>query len=243
MDKNKLASVAAVFFDADGTLFTFSSPIAHQYAQVLKQFDISLDVEVLSQTIHIVWKRMHGQYLRKDNGYQTSADREYAFWQNFFYTVCKQAGCDSVPAAAFEAVYTHFATLSARPLHPDAYALISRLKAAGLIVGVLSNHDARIKQLISGSSIAPLIDFVFTVADTGFKKPSPNTFSYVERFTGLKPGALLYVGNDYHCDYEGARAAGWQAFHIDAESSDSEAPYKLNSLSELHRVLPQCRPV
>jgi REG-2-like HAD superfamily hydrolase len=242
LKKNQLASVEAVFFDADGTLLTFSAPVALQYAQVLKRFDMILDVDILDQTIRIVWQRMYGQYLNEANGFQTSADREYAFWQTFFYTVCKEVGCNAVPDTAFDAIYTHFATLAARPLHQDAHAVISALKATGLSVGILSNHDARIKQLISASSIAPLLDVIFTVTDTGFKKPSQNAFRHVEHFTGLEPRALLYVGNDYCCDYQGARAAGWQAFLIDAQRAATGEVDMLNSLTELSHVLSDCRP-
>ena len=110
MKKNQLASVEAVYFDADGTLLTFSAPIALQYAQVLKRFDIILDVNILAQTLRIVWQRMYGQYLNEENGFQTSADREYAFWQTFFYTVCKEVGCIAVPDQAVDAIYTHRST-------------------------------------------------------------------------------------------------------------------------------------
>ena len=225
----------AVFFDADGTLLTFSESIGAQYAGLFREFGVSLSADEVERAIWATWKERSVLYLNEAGGYRTSAEQELVFWKGFFAAVCTMLGCDN-PAGLFEAVYKHFASPLARPLKSGALDLLESLHERGLVVAVLSNHDARLRTVLTGSPVAHLLKDILTSDVTGYKKPAPEAFEYAASSIGIPGSEILHIGNDLHCDFKGALAAGWQALLLDEERK-FEGDKAVRSVESLHEVL------
>jgi len=80
-------------------------------------------------------------------------------------------------------------------------------------VGLLTNGFASIQRakLAHFPELSRHAHCVIISEEVGVAKPHPELFSYAAAQAGFPPEALLYVGDSFHSDVQGARQAGWQA--------------------------------
>jgi putative hydrolase of the HAD superfamily len=88
---------------------------------------------------------------------------------------------------------------------------LSRLKAAGLRLGVVSNSDGRVEQALQAAGLREYFDVVIDSALVGLEKPDPRIFRAALDALGVQPDEALYVGDLYEIDVLGAQAAGLRA--------------------------------
>jgi len=98
---------------------------------------------------------------------------------------------------------------------PEAGAALRRVKAAGLIAGVISNSDGSVRSILEETGLARHLDFVIDSAVVGVEKPDPRIFRLALEHAGVPPEAALYVGDLYSVDVVGARRAGLDAVLLD----------------------------
>lgn len=217
------SDIEAVLFDADGTLLTFNGSPALHYAAVLREHGCTVDEQEIETAFRAVWKERADVYLNREHSFVTDTEREYQFWQQFVAAVCDTAGCQNVPEAVFEAIYELFSRSEVRPLRSGMQELVEML-AARTKIGVLSNHDVRVKKVLGRSPIGQRISFILTAEEVGYKKPASALFVAAAHAFRVPVDRLLYVGNDYECDYRGARAAGMQAILLDEQREYRHEP-------------------
>lgn len=100
-----------------------------------------------------------------------------------------------------------------RTLVDGARDLLSRLRGAGLTVGVLSNGFADVQhRKIASAGIGPLIDLTVLSDDIGVNKPDVRIYRHAMESAGNPdPATHLMIGDNPATDIEGAIAAGWHA--------------------------------
>lgn len=77
---------------------------------------------------------------------------------------------------------------------------------------------------------------VLTADFLGAAKPHREAFDKATEVLGFASSGLTYVGDDFALDVLAARAAGWQAFHLDRFDTGC-AQDCIRSLSELPALL------
>ena len=96
-----------------------------------------------------------------------------------------------------------------------ASAALARAKAAGLVVGVISNSNGSVEGTLEATGLAARIDFVLDSSRVGVEKPDPRIFRLGVERAGVTPDEAVYVGDLYSVDVLGARAAGLAGILID----------------------------
>ena len=113
-------------------------------------------------------------------------------------------------------------------------AALRALKGAGLRLAVVSNANGTVRQLLDRLGF---LDFFVAVVDSGeegVEKPDPRIFQIALERTGGDPGEVLHVGDIYHVDVVGARAAGLRVVLVDEAGLYPEADCpRVRSLAEL----------
>lgn len=92
----------------------------------------------------------------------------------------------------------------------DANPVLDRLSAMGLRLGIVTNgYHEEAKEVLTQVGI-PLEMFTVIVGrdTTNALKPDPRPFLHGAGSFGFRPDEILFVGDDYNKDYEGARGAG-----------------------------------
>jgi putative hydrolase of the HAD superfamily len=97
----------------------------------------------------------------------------------------------------------------------EAGAALRRVKAAGLVAGVVSNSNGSVRSALERAGLAGHLDFVIDSAVVGVEKPDPRIFRLALEAAGVPPVAARYVGDLYSVDVVGARQAGLDAVLLD----------------------------
>lgn len=93
---------------------------------------------------------------------------------------------------------------------PRAEALLQRLKARGLRVGVLSNTLPSLKESLAYHGLEGYVDGFFASCALGVAKPDPRAFLLALEGLGLAPEETLYLDDDPE-NVETARRLGLRA--------------------------------
>jgi HAD superfamily hydrolase (TIGR01509 family) len=117
-------------------------------------------------------------------------------------------------AVAFRRGYNPPAGLFDRP-DPGARAAIREAKAAGLVVGVVSNSNGSAHALLHGAGLASELDFVIDSGLVGVEKPDPRIFRLGLERAGVAAHEAVYIGDLYSIDVLGSRAAGLGSVLLD----------------------------
>jgi putative hydrolase of the HAD superfamily len=198
------AGVEAVVFDWGGTLTRWHDIDFHAESLALAQAVVNADhdVEVSRSRLHAAGATVWG----RSRDHQQSATVADLF---------AEAGLDHDPAlltAYYKFWEPHTLT------DPEAAPLFTRLRDAGIRVGVLSNtiwprawHDGFFRR----DGVLDLIDGAVYTSEVPWTKPSPLAFrAALDAVGATDPARCVYVGDRLYDDVWGAQSAGLRAIHI-----------------------------
>ena len=209
----------AVFFDAVGTLLHPDPPAADAYALVGERFGSRLPRAVITRRFGAAFRRQ--DELDRTSGLHSGEEREVARWRGIVAEVLDDV---ADPDGCFRELYDHFARPAAWRVEPDAAATLHALAARGLVLGVCSNFDHRLRGLLTGlPELARIRQFVIS-SEVGWKKPAPGFFAEVVRAAEAPANRVLIVGDDVDNDFAGASAAGLHALLFDPHGHSNLAP-------------------
>jgi HAD superfamily hydrolase (TIGR01509 family) len=81
---------------------------------------------------------------------------------------------------------------------------------------VVSNANGTLLSMFTRLGLAPAFDVVFDSHVVGIEKPDPRYFQLALERSGARAETTVHVGDLYHVDVVGARAAGIAAILLDA---------------------------
>lgn len=92
---------------------------------------------------------------------------------------------------------------------------LQRARAAGLRLGVVSNSEGKLAELLVRVGLMGLLELVVDSGLEGVRKPDPEIFRRALARLAVPPDQALYAGDIPEVDVVGARAAGMEAVLID----------------------------
>jgi putative hydrolase of the HAD superfamily len=98
----------------------------------------------------------------------------------------------------------------------DVPPALAALRARGLRLVVVSNANGTLLSMFTRLGLAPAFDVVFDSHVVGIEKPDPRYFQLALEQSGARAETTVHVGDLYHVDVVGARAAGIRAILLDA---------------------------
>lgn len=199
----------AVFFDAAGTLVRCEPSVGTIYARVTERLGARVDERDFVAAFAALWPS-HTDLARR-RGPTTSEEVERGWWRGFTREVASRVGLPIDADAWFEALWEEFARPDAWALYPEVEETLTRLRAGGTRVGILTNWDARCLRVFEGLGLTRLTDFVLVSSLVGARKPGRRIFEEALKRAGVVRQEALHVGDSLLDDYEGARAAGLEA--------------------------------
>jgi FMN phosphatase YigB (HAD superfamily) len=139
----------------------------------------------------------------------------------------------------------HGESITDADLYPDASPALAALRDAGLWVGIAGNQTARAAELLSTLNLP--VDAIATSGQWGIAKPDPAFFARLISWASGAPEEIVYVGDHPDNDIIPAKAAGLRTVHVrrgpwgylwaDAPRLKQNADWRINSLSELPKLL------
>jgi len=120
-------------------------------------------------------------------------------------------------------------------LFPDVGACLDRLSSSHSL-GVISNGEAQQQRSkLTKTGIAQRFSCILISEECGYAKPSREIFLRACELAGEPPTNVVYVGDRYDVDAEGARAAGLAGVWLDrrARATTDHVPPLIRGLDEL----------
>ena len=223
-----------VLFDAVGTLIRPDPPVAAAYEAAGRRHGSKLSRDEVAERFH----RSFAAQERVDDaalGYRTDEARERRRWRTIVAEVFGDvfARDERAGESLFAELWEHFARPASWRLFDDAGSTVRSLVGAGVVVGVASNFDARLPEVVA--ALLPEIpgELVFASSLVGWKKPSREFFRSCEARLGRSAAEMTLVGDDLVNDFEAAAAAGWRSVLVDREGTTSVDGSRIASLGDL----------
>lgn len=211
--------IKAVTFDIGGTLIEPWPSVGHIYAEVAARYGLkNLSADALNRRFRAAWKARPG-----------FAHSRIA-WAELVDEVFSGLVSDAPHGTFFPALYERFAEAAAWRIFEDVVPALDTLAAHGIRLGVISNWDERLRELLCSLELDRHFEALAISYEVGSCKPSAAIFNRIAATLGLPANTILHVGDSVEMDVAGARAAGFQALRIDRTSG---RPGELRSLAEL----------
>ena len=159
------------------------------------------------------------------------------FGRRYYATLLKSVGV--APAERLCAqIYSEFQRVENWRGYPDAIPVLRELKARGYRLGVVSNWEEWLDQLLAALGMSDVFEVMMRVRQFGPTSPDPSIFLEALRALDVRPDAAVHVGDSLRDDVCGAQAAGIRAILIDRSDRFPDAGVeRVLNLSELLSIL------
>lgn len=230
----------AVLFDLDGTL-RHSQPDSFQafldYLAELGHTPSAAEIQAGQRWVHYYWA-IAPELIQDltELGHNTPS-----FWRRQTERQLMALNVSGDVPTLAQTIHASFETRY-QPLHhvpPDVPATLIHLRQAGYRLGLVSNRKEALDDLVAEIGLTPYFDFVLSAGQINSWKPDPRIFQHALTLVQCQPHEVVYVGDNYYADIEGARRAGLAPVLIDPLNlfPDPGCPV-IHTIDQLSQLLP-----
>ena len=223
--------IQTVFLDAGGVLVW---PNWTRVSEALARHGVRVPASTLASAEPHAKKRL-------DTGKVVQATNDRQRGWTYFNLVLEEAGIplDDATAAALGELDAYHQRANLWESTPDEVRpALASLRARGLRLVVVSNSNGRLHQLFERIGLLDAFDYVFDSHHEGVEKPDPRFFEIALERSGARAADTVHVGDLYHVDVVGARAAGITPVLFDAANLYPDADcLRVRSLADLPAAL------
>ena len=172
------AMLRAVLFDATGTLFVTREEVGEVYSRFAAQHGVELPGWRLDDAFRRVLGRAPSRvFPDADSSAVPALERKW--WWNVVRSTILAA--DSTARfrdfdVFFDALYTFYATADAWELRPGALRSLRAAHSRSLRIGLISNFDHRIVDILEALDISQFFEFICIPSEVRIEKPDPGIF-------------------------------------------------------------------
>lgn len=156
---------------------------------------------------------------RLDTGGTIRATNDRQRGWTYFNLVLTDAGIplsDATDAALAELHAYHDQFNLWETVPDDVRPALAALRAGGYRLVVVSNANGTLHRVFDRLGLTSALDLIFDSYNEGVEKPDPRFFRIALDRAGAAPESTVHVGDLYHVDVAGARAAGITPVLIDS---------------------------
>lgn len=223
--------IQTLFLDAGGVLV---NPNWDRVSDALARHGVSVAAARMAEAEPRAKKRLDtGDTIRATNDQQRG-------W-TYFNLVLTEAGValSDATAAALAELHTYHQTYNLWETVPDeVMPALAAFRATGRRLVVLSNANGTLHRAFDRLGLTTSFDVIFDSYQEGVEKPDPRFFHIALERSGADAATTMHVGDLYHVDVAGARAAGLTPALLDVGGLYPECDcLRVRSLTELVKVL------
>lgn len=227
------ATLDAVVFDLDGTLHDHNGSVTAALRTWLPALGADVDDGLIVSWFEI--EELH--FPQWSAGKITYQDQRRLRLIDFLPLIHVTPGPSKELDALYDGYLEHYE--ASWMAYGDVAQALETVEAAGLRIAILTNGTATQQRAkVAAIGLADRIDFILTSEEIGVGKPEPRAYLAVSQRLGVHPSRALHIGDRYDLDVLGARAAGFDAAHLDRPGSGpSGEPRRMRSLVEIDRFI------
>jgi putative hydrolase of the HAD superfamily len=231
------STIRAILFDLDGTL-RYNRPrfndILAKYAIEFGLADTPENRRNAERWLHFYWAQS-ADALRD---MESLGEQTPAFWENHTrrYLIAFGHAPDQAERIAPEIYSRMGAEYKPEPwIPPEVFAVLHELRAAGFLLGIVSNRNHPLDEELKIFGLDNYVDFNLTAGEANSWKPDPGIFVEAILRLQVSPAEVLYVGDNYYADVIGARNAGLRPVLLDPDGVFPDVECEV--IRELHDLI------
>lgn len=232
----RLTGFKAVFLDVFGTLLGIGD-VEAAYADVLHQHGYRASHDQVGTWL--TEARLEARQVPSGPAadFSISAEREWSRREAMIVAFLRRAGVSRGFDACREAIWDEWVGTRVFRLFPETASVLAQLKAAGFILGTVSNWEPRLAVLCTSLGIARYLDFIVASEAEGHAKPSRRLFELALKRAAVSPAEVLHVGDSLVEDVQAAESLGIRAVLVqrapNAPASHSPRVHSLQAVLPL----------
>jgi len=210
--------ITHLFFDAGNTLVFPNLPlVAEKLSQRGARVALS-DLERIEQETR--FKLDDPELIRSSN--------DGARWTLYFETIFRRCGVTDpgvIGTVLHELRTIHHTSNLWELVPPDVPAALRGLQGS-FRMSVISNANGTVREKLRRVGLLDFFETVLDSGEEGIEKPDPRIFHEAVKRTGASLEQSLYIGDMYHIDVAGARAAGMHVVLLDPAGLHRDKPVR-----------------
>jgi putative hydrolase of the HAD superfamily len=221
-----------VFLDAGGTLLAPWPSFARRFAIVAEAAGERFEQAEVEASL---------AEAARDAGWPTDwtdPATQRTFWEGFYHGTLGRLGPTGDRDELVDAMFTTFSDPATYRLFPDARPALEALRAAGIRLGLISNFEPWLLEVLELEGVRHLFEAEAVSGVLGVAKPDPAIFHAALAAAEVSAADAVHVGDSVPLDIEPAWAVGMAAVLVDRSGREgpSAAP-RLPDLSGLAALL------
>lgn len=205
-----------IFLDAVGTLFGIKGSVGKAYADIARQFGVTVSDEAVNVAFFNSFATASppifpGVKLEDIPNY------EYEWWQFIALETFQKVGAVDRFAdfsRFFEQLYNHFATAEPWFLYDDVIPTLERWQKRKIELGIISNFDSRLYLVLESLNLMDFFTSITISTEVSAAKPDKRIFLESLDKHDFQAKDAWHIGDSFKEDYQGAKAAGLKAILI-----------------------------
>lgn len=209
--------ITTLLLDAGGTLVF---PNFRRIADELARDGVVVDPDALARAEARVRLLMDDPAVITSIGTETDEMR----WYHYIESLARACGAEGVPAASVRRLKAyHDRDNLWEDVPPEVPAALAMLQKR-FRLGVVSNANGTVRAKFERLGLAGRFEVIVDSHEEGVEKPDPRLFRIALERMGARASETAYVGDLYHVDVAGARAAGLLAVLLDPHGFHADKP-------------------
>jgi putative hydrolase of the HAD superfamily len=208
--------IAAVSFDAAGTLFGLTEAVGETYARLALRHGFAVTPEATGRGFRAAFAEAPPLVAPRSAPPAERLRIEQAWWRRIVHATLVRAGAEVADPASFDALFgdafAHYARAGAWQLFDDVLPALEALLRSGKQLAVVSNFDGRLRGVLAGLGLDRFFAAVVLSSEAGAAKPDPAIFDVARTALGggkpIEANACVHVGDSREEDALAAQAAG-----------------------------------
>jgi putative hydrolase of the HAD superfamily len=223
--------VRAVIFDWFGTLAEWPHGPTSSYTLIFEEHGYRVDPALLDE-YHARWDGVD------HTGHSTSRHAYMAWSRQRLIGLAAECG---VPGPGREVLVDALVEADVRTamvVFPEVPSVLAELRRRGLTIGVCSNWNWDLEDVLASTGLAPLVDVAVTSARVGYRKPHAAIYRSMLTALGVTAPEALFVGDSWKPDVLGPIDAGMRSVHVWRRQGTDEPPSLVPGASRITDLRP-----
>src|SRR5262245_61373079 len=162
-----------IFFDAVGTLIETGASVGEIYSGVAREFGFEAEPQILQQNFTRSFRLQPPMAFPAGTPEEELLELEKDWWRNLVRAVFEGLGSFPRFEEFFGEVFDRFRGREFWQVYADVEPALAELKRRGLKLGVISNFDSRLYDVLNACGLERFFDSIHVSTIVGAAKPDP----------------------------------------------------------------------
>jgi putative hydrolase of the HAD superfamily len=212
----------AVLFDAGETLVHPVPSFAEAFVRIVGAAGHRCEPDDVVAASAIVLDRF-SEAAAHDERWTTSPERSRRFWTEIYERMLADLGLPARDGLR-DTLYRGFTDLANYGVFDDVLPTLEALGATGRTLGVVSNYEPWLEDLLAAEGVADLLPIRAISGIEGIEKPDPRIFELALERAGVRARDAAYVGDNPEFDVAPPETLGMFAILIDRRDRHPDHP-------------------